>query len=61
MKIERTLFDDDGRPLGQAVQDTQTSVVRFVPHGDNEPRPTLWLSVEACREAILQQPREVSK
>ena len=61
MKIEITLFDNAGKPLGKAIEDAQSRKVQFIPLDADQPLPTLWLSVEACREAILQQVREVSK
>ena len=54
MKIAHTLFDDRGKPLGQAVQDAQTRAVRFTPQGADQPLPTIWLSVEACRRSVLR-------
>lgn len=60
MKIARTLFDDQGRPLGQALTDAQTRAVRFIPLGADQPLRTVWLSVESCRKAMLRQAREVA-
>lgn len=53
MLIERTLFNGQGKPLGIAQQDSMSCKVQFIPHGANKPLPTFWLSIEACREAVL--------
>lgn len=55
MQIVQTLVDHDGQPLGQAVQDGMSRKVQFVPHGSDEPLSTIWLSVEACRRAVLAE------
>lgn len=55
MLIEQTLFDPDGQPLGKAVQDGISHKVQFIPHGSDEPLSTIWLSVEACRRAVLAE------
>jgi hypothetical protein len=54
MLISHPLFDDTGRPLGHAVEDTGRSEFWFVPRGTEVPLRRRWRSLEGCRRAIIR-------
>ncbi len=56
MRVQQTIFNDDGAPLGTATIDDITGAVTFIPRdGSAELTRGKWRSLEALKLAVLRE------
>lgn len=56
MRVQQTIFDDTGAPLGTAVQDTRTGAVAFQPRdGSTSLTRRTWRNLEALKRAVIRE------
>lgn len=56
MRVQQTIFNDDGAPLGTATIDGITGLVTFQPRdGSTELTRRTWRSMEALKLAVLRE------